>query len=372
MNIKLIPVPVVWVVAAFLYAPTLQAGWIFAMLGDTRGVRGSTQTGVSTELDAIAQKIASLNPDLVLVAGDLVNGNDVPSNSTLQDYALQYTHWKTAMQPVFDYTTGTGIPIYPVRGNHDNNSGEGAPIAELKQAYFDAFSAYVPANGPNDANSGGNQVGFSYSFTHNNVSFVAADLYFYPTTNGYHSLYQDWVTQQFQQSNSPYKIFMAHVPMFMTEGQRGPEHFFGDNLDGFQTRAKFWDALGASGIQLYLTGHVHTESVASTTNDYGDTIIQLMAGNGGAPLGTVVIDPDPGVDVLYTNGQFGFSLATVEADAMTIQYYSLNPNDNRWTVDSYATQISPNASVPEPSTAILLASGLTVLAMGRFRGRQSN
>jgi len=89
-------------------------------------------------------------------------------------------------------------------------------------------------------------------------------------------------------------------------------------------------------------------------------------------LGSVVIDPDPGVDVLYTNGQFGFSLATVEADAMTIQYYSLDPNDNRWTVDSYATQISPNASVPEPSTAILLASGLTVLAMGRFRGRQRN
>jgi len=51
MNIKLIRVPVVWVVAAFLYAPTLQAGWTFAMLGDTRGERGSTQTGVSTELN---------------------------------------------------------------------------------------------------------------------------------------------------------------------------------------------------------------------------------------------------------------------------------------------------------------------------------
>jgi len=51
MNIKLISRFAMWVAAAFLYAPTLQAGWTFAMLGDTRGERGSTQTGVSTELN---------------------------------------------------------------------------------------------------------------------------------------------------------------------------------------------------------------------------------------------------------------------------------------------------------------------------------
>ncbi len=257
-----------------------------------------------------------------------------------------------------------------------NQAGELAPIPELKQAYYDAFSAYVPANGPNNGPTD-NQVGFSYSFTTNNVTFVAADQYFYynqtPGLGGYHSLDQVWVTQQFQQSDSPYKIFMAHVPNFMTEGQREPEHFFGDNAAGFETRTNFWNALGASGVQLYLCGHLHNESVASTTNDYGNTIIQLMAGNGGAPLGPVTLDPEPGVDVLYTNGFYGFSLATVGATNMTIQYYSLNTNDNSWTVDDYVTSISPNTQdVPEASTAVLLAPALAVWVAGRFRKRRRN
>jgi len=50
--------------------------------------------------------------------------------------------------------------------------------------------------------------------------------------------------------------------------------------------------------------------------------------------------------VLYTNDMFGFALATVRDDAMTIQYYSLNTNNNSWTVADYATRIRPNQVVP--------------------------
>ncbi|MFZ2642140.1 MAG: metallophosphoesterase family protein, partial [Verrucomicrobiia bacterium] len=366
MKAKLITRVVVWVTSSLLYAPALLADWSFAMLGDTRGDRDTTLTGVSLELNAIAQKIATLNPELVLVAGDLVNGDDVPVS-----YTDQFGYWKTAMQPVFNYTTGTGIPIYPVRGNHDNNASEGPPIVELKQAYYDAFSAYVPLNGPNYGSTN-NQAGFSYSFSHNNVTFVAADQYFYYTTNGYHDLDRAWVTQQFQQANSAYEVFMAHVPIFMTEGQEEPEHFFGKDAAGLQIRKDFWNALGTNGVQLYLTGHLHNETVARTTNDYGNTIIQLLAGNGGAPLGPVTVDPDPGVEVLYTNGLFGFSLATVRDDSMTIEYYSLHTNDNSWTKDSYVTLISANQVVPEASSVVLLAPAMAALMAGRFRKRRRN
>jgi len=373
MNTKPISSVVVCVSALLLCAPTLRADWSFAMLGDTRGDRSNTTTGVSLWLTNIAQKISSLSPNLVMVAGDLVNGNDVPTNSPLRTYSIQFDNWKTAMSPVFNYATDTGIPIYPVRGNHENvDNDAGPPIVDLKKAYYDAFSAYVPANGPNYGSTN-DQVGFSYSFTSNNVTFVVADQYFYydptPGQEGYYDLDRAWVIQQFQQTNSSFKIFMAHEPIFNTE-HGDPGGFFGTNAAGLQTREDFWNALGTNGVQLYLTGHIHNETVASTTNDYGNTIFQLMAGNGGAPLEPVGNSHEPGIDVQYTNALFGFSLATVRNDAMTIQYYSLNTNDSSWTVASYVTQISLNQAVPEASSAVLLAPAVVTLMTGRSRKRR--
>ncbi|MCX6900971.1 MAG: metallophosphoesterase [Verrucomicrobia bacterium] len=372
MNTKLMPRVIICVSAFLLCAPLLRADWSFAMLGDTRGEHSSTTNGVSTYLHTIAEKIASLSPELVLVAGDLINGNDTNTSAHVS-FAQQYASWKHAMNPVFDYTSNTGIPIYPVRGNHDNETGELAPIPELKAAYYDAFSAYVPLNGPNYG-AANDQRGFTWSFTHDNVTIVGADQYFYynltPGQDGYHDLDRAWVTQQFQQANSAYEVFMAHVPIFMTQGQHTPEHFFGDNAEGFQTRTNFWNDLGTAGVQLYLTGHLHNETVARTTNDYGDTIIQLLAGNGGAPLGPVTVDLDPGVELLHTNALYGFSMATVKADEMTIEYYSLHTSDNSWTKDTYVTHIAPNQVVPEASSAVLLAPAVIAVMAGRFRRRR--
>jgi DNA repair exonuclease SbcCD nuclease subunit len=366
MKTKGIPRFVVWLSALFLCAPTLRADWSFAMLGDTRG-DPDTATGVSLYLNTIAQKIASLNPELVMVAGDLCNGTDLAAGSPLT-YAEEFANWKTAMQPVFNYNTDTGIPIYTVRGNHE---AQGAPEA-LKQAYYDAFSAYVPFNGPNNG-SDDDQRGFSWSFSHSNVTFVAADQYFNRDRtgeSGYHSLDQTWVNQQFHETNSAYKVFMVHEPFFMTVGCDSEEHFFGTSAAAFETRTNFWNALGTNGVQLALCGHVHYQSVATTTNDYGNSIIQLLAGNGGAPYETVGDTHDPGVSVHYTNGLYGFSLATVSEDAMTIQYYLLHTNDNSWSVASYVTTIAPNQVVPEPSAAVLLAPAVAMLATGHSRRRR--
>ena len=60
--------------------------------------------------------------------------------------------------------------------------------------------------------------------------------------------------------------------------------------------------------------------------------------------------------MLHTSDKFGFSLATVGADAMTIQYYSLDTTDNSWSIAAYTTVL-----VPEPSSACLLALGMAVL-----------
>lgn len=389
------------------------AEWSFVMLGDTRD-ENNTATGVSPHLNTIAQKIASLHPQFVLVAGDLCNGDCLNSSSPLYPpngnftdenakaiYAGEFSRWKIAMQPVFDYATGVGIPIYTVRGNHENNDAEAAPVEVLKQAYQEAFSAYVPANGPNNGLLD-DQRGLSWSFTYNNVTFVAADQYFhfnpdYANTtpwSGYHYLDRAWVTDQFRQSNAPYKIFMAHEPIFQTDGN-GPgemdneqaQHFFGIDAAGLQIRQDFWNDIGDAGVQIYVTGHLHLETVASTTNDHGDTIIQLMAGNGGAPPQDFINNPEPGVTTLYNNGNtlvngvvngtFGFSLATVRDDSMTIHYYSLNPVDNSWTVADYSTQISPNPAPPQPICPLCGAIGAVpmlacLLALGLARARRGS
>ena len=254
-------------VVAAANTASAQNSWSFVMLGDTRDVN-NTSNGVSPYLNAMAQKIASLHPQLVIVAGDLCNGNCLDTNSSLcptngdfssdamkKVYAKFFVNWKTAMQPVFDYTMHTGIPIYTVRGNHESNDTGQAPIEVLKWAYYEAFSDYVPTNGPTDGLTN-DQRGFSWSLTTNNVTFIAADQYFNfdpASTNtpwsGYHYLDQAWVTQQLRQATSPYKIFLAHEPIFQTDGN-GPgeeavdedaQHFFGTNSAAIQTRANFWN-----------------------------------------------------------------------------------------------------------------------------------
>jgi len=335
--------------------PCSSAEWRLAMLGDTRGERDSTTTGVSTYLNAIAAKVASLHPDIVLVSGDMINGDDVPADSPLTNYAHQFAYWKDAMRPIFDYTVHTGIWVYPVRGNHENNAAEEQTIEPLKKAYYHAFTNYVPLNGPKYGDTN-DQVGYSYSFTYKSANIVVADQYFYYNeTNdvGYHDLARDWVIHQFSRTNLPFNIFMAHEPIFNAETET-PHAFFGSGAEGAQKRRDFWNALGDRGVHLYLTGHIHNEVVASTSNDYGE-IIQLIAGNGGALLEPLGGRAEPGVRLLLTNDtHYGFALAKVHDTSMTIEYHMLNKAGDHWSIDSYTTTMP---AVPEPSRLLLLFAG---------------
>jgi hypothetical protein len=76
--------------------------------------------------------------------------------------------------------------------------------------------------------------------------------------------------------------------------------------------------------------------------------------------------------MLYTNGVFGFALATVGDTNMTIQYYLLNTNDSSWTVADYVTHIPANQAVPEASSAALLAPALIAMMADRSRARRRN
>ena len=107
---------------ALLFVPAIcaaDASWSFVMMGDTRGTgqpsEGTvTTTGISVNLHAIAAKITTLHPELVLVAGDLCNGDDVydphtgqtPSNPPVIPYATQFANWNGAMARFFGVYSG--------------------------------------------------------------------------------------------------------------------------------------------------------------------------------------------------------------------------------------------------------------------------
>jgi len=313
--------------------------WTFVIMGDTRG-RHDTTTGVSAVLAPIATKIAELRPDLVLCCGDQVNGN-ATNGLTPLSYAQMFDNWKAAMNPVI----ASNIPIYTVRGNHENHADEGPPLLDLKQAYYDALGTNLPGNGPNNGLLD-DQRGYTYSFTHKNVFFAVADQYFYPlsTNGGYDSIDQAWLSQQLQQSYTPYKIVMAHEPVYI-------DHFYGTNSAGMDNRAQFWDTLGYNGARVYVCGHTHNLSVCVAPDDDGNNIYQLLSGNGGAELDEISPKPEAGMTLTYYNtNHYGFALATVGADAMTLEYYLLDKTGTLWSRATYTTTVP--AVQPRVSVAV--------------------
>jgi outer membrane autotransporter protein len=316
------------------------------MIGDTRGER-NTATGVSELLPTIASEIASLSPDMVLVNGDLVNGDALSGtpdvNKPRIPYDTQFVNWKAAMKPVYD----AGIEIYTARGNHENYADDiNPPIPSLKKAYFDAFGATVPQNGPNNG-ADDDQVGYTWDLKLKNVRVVTVDQYFYyhATPSGdrnYYEIDQAWVDAQLSKTAPrPYTIVMAHEPAYSLDHDEGA--FYGGSAKGIAGRKAFWDSLGANGVKMYLTSHVHNLQVGTAVDDSGNVIYQNMNGNGGAELGPDDGGQDPLLTQTYANYvDYGFSLYTVRNDDITVNYYLYDPVALTWSVSSYSFTLTAN------------------------------
>jgi uncharacterized protein with beta-barrel porin domain len=321
--------------------------WTFVVIGDTRG-EPDTTTGASEHLFAIATEIASLHPSLVLVSGDLINGDALDNTPDVNNpripYATQVANWQAAMKPVYD----AHIAIYPVRGNHENYASDhNPPIPSLKQAYYDIFGSTVPQNGPNNGPDD-NQVGYSWDLKKKNVRIVAVDQYFYfhATPLGgrnYYEIDQAWVDAQLAKTAPrPYTLVVAHEPVFSLDSEEGG--FYGTSAQGMADREAFWNSLGANGSKMYLTAHVHNLQVGTAEDDSGNVIYQNMTGNGGAHLNPISGERDPLLTPTYSNDKdYGFSLYTVTDDKITITYYLYKPTSpTPWTVASYTIFLYAN------------------------------
>lgn len=107
-----------------------QSSWRFIVLGDTH-------VGSS---DTVAEMIPFMledSVDFVAVVGDLVEGGlGTPGTQLLQELET----WKSIFSPLYN----SGIPVYGLRGNHENDANNDINI--WNTAFSGNFS--FPQNGP--------------------------------------------------------------------------------------------------------------------------------------------------------------------------------------------------------------------------------
>lgn len=221
--------------------------WKFVRISDTQAY---TSRWVNVQIcGEIAGAIVREKADLVLVAGDLV------STGCEEGYKL----WRDVMSPVYQ----AGIPIYPVRGNHD--------VCSTK-SWQNAFETNIPANGPT------NEIGFTYFVVNKNAIFIGFDVYV--NTNRCHRINQEWLDKIIAENTLPHVFVYAHEPAFKL--------VHNDCLGKYPAeRNKFWETLKKAGARVYFCGHDHVFDHARIDDGDGNPdndIHQYVGSPGGGRL----------------------------------------------------------------------------------------
>jgi hypothetical protein len=312
--------------------------WSFVVFGDTRDATRDTQTGISPLLGRIAEHITAEKPALVIHVGDLINGFYTSTKSPVHgNYNEMFDNWKTAVKPIYDFKRRTGIPLYVVRGNHED--GDLVTDKRLKAAYLNSIAPFMPQNGPEQ------EKGLTYSASYKQATFIAVDEYSIKELGLLRGLVdQPWLNEQLVRHKAPFMFVFGHVPAYkVSDWERGP---FPDLYDFPKHRDAFWNSLKEAGVSMYLCGHVHF--YARVTKD---GIQQVLIGNGGAntsDFNPKKVDPTvtlnyPTVGMKASDVKPGYVLFTVDEKARTITAVQKFWNEaaGTWkTGDTFLTQAS--------------------------------
>ncbi len=216
----------------------------FAVIGDTRGGDLGVNEPILSELATV---LISEAPELVLVSGDLVSSGT----------QAEFEHW---VEVFMDPLLSAGIPVYPVRGNHD------ADIAAWNTVF--AGTHALPDNGPPG------EVNQTYSITRKNALFIGLDQ---SLVTHLYEANQPWLDDQLAANTRPHVFVFGHYPAFSVS-----------HLDCMGTypaaRNEFWDSLAAAKVQIYFCGHDHFLDHARARTSSNGWIHQFLIGSGGAPM----------------------------------------------------------------------------------------
>lgn len=311
--------------------------WRFVVFGDTRDTTRDTRAGISPLLGKIAEGIAAEKPSLVIHIGDLTNGYYTSATSPMHGkYNEMFGNWKAAVRPIYDFGRGTGIPLYVVRGNHED--GELVTNKRLKAAYVKSIAAFMPQNGPEQ------EKGLTYSVSYKQAAFIAVDEYSIKELGLLRGLVdQPWLNEQLARQRVPFLFVFGHVPAYkVAEWKKGP---FPDLYAFPRHRDSFWKSLKDAGVCMYFCGHVHIYCRVAK-----DGVQQVLIGNGGANAADFIpkkVDPTvtlnyPTTAVKASDMKTGYVLFTVNETAYTVTAVQKlwNERTGAWeTGDAFTTRV---------------------------------
>lgn len=199
-----------------------------AVISDLNGSYGSTTYG--SEVHAAVAALVADPPDVVLVTGDMVAG---------QQSGLDYpAMWRGFHSAVTTPLTDAGIPVAVTPGNHDASGYSG--YAAERAEYARQWDARVPAVTMVDATN----YPFRYAFTVRDTLFVSLDA---TTIGPLSSSQRAWVDDVLA-TPAAHRIVFAHVPIHAFTVGRETEILDDDALE---------DILVSHGVDLFVSGHHH-------------------------------------------------------------------------------------------------------------------
>jgi hypothetical protein len=207
-------------------------------------------------------------------------------------------------------TSGSGIPYYPVRGNHELYNQ--VHHEDAAQAWTDNFGQYLPQNGPDG------QVGMTYAFTYGNGVFLILE----EIVSGL-VLNQAWVDQELAANAGKQQVFaIGHTPAFaLGETQNLSDHP--------AQRDALLTSLYKAGERVFLVGHDHFSAradipVADSTGATIGTMEQIITPSG-APFNPTPWDGKYAdtrvVPREYVDATMGYQLVKVDGPKVTVEFW---------------------------------------------------
>ncbi|UYP46576.1 hypothetical protein NEF87_002861 [Candidatus Lokiarchaeum ossiferum] len=203
----------------FKTAPLPDSGepTVFTIVGDIQG-------GFAGEREMVSQMVQDPDGmDFTCIAGDLVNGDDVPA------------HWATIFHSKGYGRISASVPWMNVPGNHEQScENENCGFRENYKLFFQYKYPSNKVSLPNTPD-----YGLYYSYNYSNVHMVALDNFdnnSYSQVNNYPqgsfltTAQLEWLDQDLTRNTDMWKFVYMHVPMYST-GDYGSNRILIDQLE---------------------------------------------------------------------------------------------------------------------------------------------
>lgn len=207
-------------------------------------------------LDKALEFVVSQKVDFLFVVGDFD-----PLTDAYQDY---YTMWGFEVR---EDAQPNNQNLFFVMGNHD------APPSG-DDFFRNNIAPYYPNNGPCSAFCA--PQGTIFSFDTESAHFVITNQYWNYPKGGYTSEQLEWIDEDLQASQQPYKFVFGHEPAFPLE------RHVGNSIDiDPSMRNEFWEILSENDVRAFFCGHTHHLNVIKNQGVYqidtGEVVFDHLA-----------------------------------------------------------------------------------------------